>query len=857
MASNDLRLQVVLQALDNATAPLRRINKASGDTAQALKAARDKLKVLNEQQKAVGAFREVRNGLQGTSTALASAQARVQQLARQIGATGAPTKAMAAEFKAARQHAAALGATFQQQQQKAQRLRDELAAVGISTSALGGHEKRLRADIQSTTQAIADQTARLKAQAITQKRIADLKARHGKTMMHAAMVGGGGAAAIGAGRAIARPMGSVVGAFADREEAQSQLASSMMRADGSAPEELQKLTELATRLGDKLPGTTADFQNMMTMLVRQGMSAKTILGGLGESAAFLGVQLKMSATEAAEFAAKMQDSTRTAERDMMGLMDVIQRTFYLGVDPKNMLQGFTKLSPLLTVLRKDGLGAAQDLAPLLVMMDQTGMAGESAGNAIRKVFQAGVDAKKIGKANAALKDMKAGFELDFTDGQGEFGSIDQMFAQIDKLKALDSVERTSVVKTLFGDDAETLQVLNTLMAKGKAGYDEIIAKMQAQADLRKRVEAELGTLKNVAEAAEGSFTNALSDIGATAAPQLKELLTWLGELATKVGDFARENPRLTSTLVIAAGALAVFATAGGALALGLAGILGPMLAFRFGLQMLGLKGGVVANSIKLVGNAFKFLGKAMLANPLFLAIGLLALAAILIYSNWEGIKGGLLAIWDELGGSFTAVLGNILKAILDWSPLGMFYRALAPVLNWFGLELPATFTGLGAQLIKGLINGIDGMFPGFKSTVMGFADGAITWFKEALGIKSPSRVFMLAGEEISNGAAIGIAGQQDRVRKAALGLAGAAAAALPMVAGAGTGGMLFDSRPPIGAAAAAPRSAAAAAGDTITFNIHAAPGADAQAIARAVRAEMDRRDREKRARMSSSLADID
>jgi hypothetical protein len=42
---------------------------------------------------------------------------------------------------------------------------------------------------------------------------------------------------------------------------------------------------------------------MMTMLRRQGMSAKVILGGLGESAAYLGVQLQMAPTDAAEFAA--------------------------------------------------------------------------------------------------------------------------------------------------------------------------------------------------------------------------------------------------------------------------------------------------------------------------------------------------------------------------------------------------------------------------------------------------------------------------------------------------------------------------------------------------------------------------
>ncbi len=42
-----------------------------------------------------------------------------------------------------------------------------------------------------------------------------------------------------------------------------------------------------------------------------------------------GGQLRMPVTAAAEFASKMQDATQPAEGDMMGLMDTIQRAYYL------------------------------------------------------------------------------------------------------------------------------------------------------------------------------------------------------------------------------------------------------------------------------------------------------------------------------------------------------------------------------------------------------------------------------------------------------------------------------------------------------------------------------------------------
>lgn len=54
-----------------------------------------------------------------------------------------------------------------------------------------------------------------------------------------------------------------------------------------------------------------------------------------------------------------------------------------------------------------------------------------------------------------------------------------------QLRKLTDVKRTGVLKAIFGDDAETLQVVNALIDKGKDGYDQI-QKMNKQASLNKR-----------------------------------------------------------------------------------------------------------------------------------------------------------------------------------------------------------------------------------------------------------------------------------------------------------------------------------------------------------------------------------
>lgn len=177
----------------------------------------------------------------------------------------------------------------------------------------------------------------------------------------------------------------------------------MIEVGGKVSPQFEKINELALKLGNKLPGTTADFQNMMQMLVCQGIPASNILEGVGKASAYLAVQLKKTPEAAAEFAAKMQDSTGTASKDMMGLFDTIQRAFYLGVDDNNILSFFAKTSSIIKMIDKDRLKAAKSLAPISVMMDQMGMEGEAAGNTVRKVIQAGLDVKKVRGINKRLK----------------------------------------------------------------------------------------------------------------------------------------------------------------------------------------------------------------------------------------------------------------------------------------------------------------------------------------------------------------------------------------------------------------------------------------------------------------------
>ena len=884
MADN-LRLRVVLDLAERVLAPMKRISSSSSDAARALKAAKDRLKELNAQQAAVSYVQNQTDEYKRLNNQLKMRQALLDGM-RARGDVS--RNALQREENAV----AKLTAALNEQRGAAGEARRKLNEMGI-TGSLSAAQARLKTDIDGATAAMTRQRAELAKMGEQQRKLAELRKKHGSEMMHVGMMAAGSAALMAGGNKMAGPLRSVVGAFIPAENAETQLRASMMEKTGAVGPEFQQILDLATRLGDRLPGTTADFIDMMTMLRRQGMTSKAILGGLGESAAYLGIQLRMPVTAAAEFASKMQDATQTAEGDMMGLMDTIQRAYYLGVDPTNMLQGFTKMAAVMPLIGKEGLDAVNMLAPMLVMMDQAGMKGEAAGNAIRKVAQLSMDEGKLAKANSMLA--SEGINLQFYDKKGQFAGFDNMFQQLEKLKGMTNhVKRIAAIKKLFGDDAETHEVLGTMMKKGLDGYREVVAKMEAQADLRKRVDSQLKTLSASAEAAQGSFTNMLKDMGATIAPDLVLILNKLGALANSIGTWARENQNVVKWGLRVVGVLSALAIGAGALGLALASVLGPMMISRFLLARLVLSLGATrtaaataAQSTGLLARMWTALGSALTkvgpwlvrmgpwlagaskgawawgaklatAVPVVLRFALalmrlvpvwgwLATAAMMWFQNWEGIKGGWFLLWEDLSQSASNSI-----------------RGLVQGLGW----VKDQFFAIGGNLMEGMAAGIAAGVGAVANAINGVAESTMAWFREKLGIASPSKVFMQYGGWISEGAALGIQGGQGAVRTAALAMATAATTALPMAAGAAalgpdgqtplqTQAMRLDTRPPLMAPATGPGVGGGSGGSTYNITINAAPGMDPKELVRLISAEMDRRERSQKSRVLSSMSDID
>lgn len=463
-----------------------------------------------------------------------------------------------------------------------------------------------------------------------------------------------GAAARLAGNQILNALKTPITAFAEAEDAATALRVSMMNADGVS-NGFEKVNQLATDLGNKLPGNTADFQNMMRTLKEQGVSAADMLGGVGKSAAYLAVQLKMPFSEAAKLAAKVGEAAGVAANDMEGFMDVIQRTANLGVEASEMQYAFGRSAGKLKEVGAQGLETAQSLSVLFAGLIKTGLSGETVGTnfggllSALQQFQYGIG----DKATAAQKSLKSlGIEMSFFDKQGKFTGPREMIAQLEKLNKLKPDQKAKALNSMFGGGQDA-QMVSTMMSGGVKAYDQMQKRMKDQAALNTKVEAQLKTLKNIWDAASGTFTNLLAELGAAIAPELKSLAETFEKISEKLIAFTKNHPQLTKM------AMGFTALSGAALVVGGTTLMGAGMILNAandavkGYKFIKDKGKAalktmsgfsdvipkantaIKSKAKAMGSAAKSAGSWVKANLLSVS-GLKKLAA----SGWGSISGG-------------------------------------------------------------------------------------------------------------------------------------------------------------------------------------------------------------------------
>ncbi|WP_422776131.1 phage tail tape measure protein [Pseudomonas mediterranea] len=846
--ANDLKLRVLLGAIDKASGPLRAIDKRSHATARALKETRDRLKALNAQQHDISAWRAQRSAALRTEHALNAARVKVNALSQQFAATGAPTKAMTKEFQAAVRAAQALKQQHRKQAEQLQTLRSRLGSAGISTQHLSRDERQLREQIGATNASLSAQHKQLTLLTGQHRRLSAARASMDASRRGAGDLTAKGAVATAGGGSLLYAGARMLSPGIDFDVSMSQLQA-ITRLDEHA-DSLKALRAQARYLGGATQftaGQAAGAQGYLGMAGFEPIAIQTAMPGMLNLAMAGGTEL----AQTADIASNILSGLGLTAHEMDRLGDVLVGTFTRSNTTLQMLGDTMKYAAPMAKTYGVELEVAAAMAGKL---GDAGLQGSMGGTALSSIMnRLAAPPKGAEKALQQLSIVTA-------DAAGNLRPLPDLLKEIhDKTRALGTAEKGGLLKAIAGEEA----------VKGMAQLVEQAGTGQLQtliASLRQSQGESARTAKVMADNLKGDLTtlsSAWQDLGIELQDQqngpLRELVQSLTSLVRGIKSWARENPKLAAGLVKTVAILAALAVIVGSLMLAVASVLLPFAALRYLLVLLGFRLPGLMGLLSTLGRtvlpfiakSLLLVGRALMLNPIGLAITAIAGAAYLLYEHWDAVTGYLTGAWTEIQAGFDNGLGGILKVLADFSPIGLIYQAFAAVMKYLGVDLPNRFTTFGGLMIDGLVEGLTAGMGKLKDMVDRLGLRTIEAFKETLGIHSPSRVFAELGGFTVDGLTQGLTLRTDGPVRAMTALG------KQLIEAGGrfssTESLTIDDRAPISPQPVRHFDSH----DTYTIHVHTTPGMDANAVARTVRAELARYQNEQAARRRSRLSDLE
>lgn len=669
---SDLRLQLILDTINKASAPLKAIDRDSSATANALKSSRDQLKNLQAQQRDVTSFQKLQGATRESAESLRLQQQRVAQLAKQLKTTESPTKALRQEFERATAKAKSLEAAHQGNRQKLHQLNTTLKNGGMHTANLDNRQEQLTAQIKQANGQIDAQKQKLAQLNEQQKRIQASRDRANNIRNNAMTLAGHGAVAAYGGQRALSGIGSLAQDGLSFDASMSRVqALTRLQKDSEA---MQSLRAQARELGASTSFTSQDAAQGQGFLAMAGFTPDAIkdaMPGLLSLAKAAGEDLGATADISTNILSAFKMSA-----DQMGQAGDVLTAAFTGSNTDLQMLGETMkyVGPVAVGLG----GTLEEAAAMAGKLGNEGIQGGMAGTALRAIYS------RLATAQGAAADAIADLGIETQDAMGNMRSMPELLAEISELtQDMGNAERAGILRSIAGEEAfSALQVL-----VNQAGNGELQAMIT---QLNNSQGAALKTASDMADNAVGDLDeleSAWSDIKIelfeTNNGPLRDTIQSITKTVQGIGSWIKENPKLAALLVKLSVILAVLVTAMGALALAVSAVMFGWAALLKLAPLLGLFKGLVA-VLPLLSGGFATLGAVIAATPIgwiLAAVAALVAVGVLIYKHWSSIRALFSGFWNGLSASLAPIIDKfgVLGDVLRW--IGSGFSVL---IGWFG-----------------------------------------------------------------------------------------------------------------------------------------------------------------------------
>ena len=596
MSDNNLRLQVILNAVDKLTRPFRAAQASSKELAGAIRNSRDALKQLNQVGNSLEKFRKLQAGNKKLGDRLNYARQKANLLSSELEAMEQPSQ----------RHLVALGRQtlavqrLEEQQKYLQKqtalVRAELYRAGISAKDDAGATARLARETSRYNQELSKQEARLKRLGEAQRRMNAARASYARSLEVRDRIAGTGATTTAAGLAMGTPVMAAVKSYTSMEDAMKGVAKQVngLRDDnGNRTARFYEMQDAIKAASEQLPmeNGAVDFAALVEGGARMNVAnpddswedQKRDLLAFASTAAKAATAFELPADELSESLGKIAQLYKIPTRNIEQLGDALNylddNAMSKGADIIDVMQRLGGVADRLDYRKAAALGST-----FLTLGAAPEVAASAANAMVRELSIATMQSKSFFEGMNLLKLNPEVIEKQMT--KDAMGTIQRV---LEKVNALPQDKRLSAMTMLFGkefgDDAAKLA--NNLpelqrQLKLTAGNDAL-GSMQKESDINKdSLSAQWLLVKTGAQ-------NTFSSLGETLRQPLMDILYTVKSITGALRRWVEANPELTGTLMKVAAVVAAVTVGLGTLAVALAAVLGPLAVIRLGFSVLGIK----------------------------------------------------------------------------------------------------------------------------------------------------------------------------------------------------------------------------------------------------------------------------
>ncbi|MFP0993815.1 phage tail tape measure protein [Acinetobacter baumannii] len=732
-----LKLEVLFGSRDNLSPALKLIIGSSNAAANALKSTRDEVKRLNEQQKQVDGFVRQKKATEDSAKALKDVQERIKSLRQEM--TTNPSDKISKNFDKATKEAKKLKDAHSQNQAKLQELRNELKQTGVSTSNLADHQSELSRKITTANASIDNQKKKLDSLNRIQKSHSNISGNVRTAALYGAGMTATGAAALYQMR---KPID---------ESKRVDIEQNRIGALGLGKKSTEEAIQYARSL--KTFGTST-LDNLQ--LVRDGVTA---FADVHHAKLVAPMLAKMKFANEAMFG---QEHGAEKEQQFMDMLKVIElrnglKSESAFKEQANIIQqvitatgGRVQANEWLDAIKTGGIAVKgltneafyYKMEPIVQEL-KGGRFGNSAMSAYQNIYQ--------GRTT-----QRAARNLDKLGLIGDYSKVhhnktgDLSYLDVGAIKGAEIFKK---------DQFEWMEkiLLPALAAKGITTKDKIhdaiggiftnrnasslFTTMYDQRDqIHKNMKLNKGAenIDQLSERAQGTtsgkelearakLNDAYLQFGQTILPIYTQALVMASSALQGFTGWMQQNPTLakalgTGLLLIAGGLVAI-----GGLLLIFSPLILSMLSLRLMMVTLGVQGSALSFVFKMLTSPFKALGSSVMwlgrmlfaagqlmrANPIILAVTLLATAAYFIYQNWAPIKSFFMDLWTGVKNAFNTgvsfikgIIQSVDQVFADNPLLNLLFPLIGIprliIANWSGIT--GFFSSVWTSITTGVAN---------------------------------------------------------------------------------------------------------------------------------------------------------